>query len=172
MPPPNRKFSSTDFELTTLTNPVVLGNAGRFQIRRRNLNKGRGRSHSKHGKFLFCTWEHFRHSLTKRVCLTTKDLARPFCSWDRFAWRHKWRPGLSGVLFHADSKDLVNFCMFKVIFYGFYHGKSPFFTTIWGICLIPNHRTSKSKTMMGIKLPFSHGPAGDEPTGPLLGLGW
>ena len=29
----------------------------------------------------------------------------------------------------------LSFCLFKVIFYGFYHGKSPCFTTIWGICL-------------------------------------
>jgi len=26
------------------------------------------------------------------------------------------------------------FGLFKMMFYGFYHGKSPFFTTIWGRC--------------------------------------
>jgi len=31
-----------------------------------------------------------------------------------------------------------------VFFYGFYHGKSPLFTTMWGIYFCSHHRTSKS----------------------------
>ena len=156
----NRKFSSTDFELTTLTLWCSGMMKGNFQIRRRNLNQKSGRSHSKHGNFFFCTWEgnhllNFWHRLTKRVCWTTKDFVRPFCSWHRFAWRHKWRPRLSGVLFHADSKDLVNCCLFKVIFVVSTMVNRQQ-TTIWGICLFP----AKSKIMMRIKLPFSRGPPG------------
>ena len=44
--------------------------------------------------------------------------------------------------------SFMDLCLFKVIFYGgFYHGKSPFFTTIWGICLsfFPTATLSKSK---------------------------
>ena len=41
--------------------------------------------------------------------------------------------------------------LFKVfLFNGFYHGKSPLFTTMWGIYFCSNHRTSKSPRIKGV----------------------
>ena len=53
-------------------------------------------------------------------------------------------------VFFAGVWDFFNFCLFSWCdLCTFYHGNSPFFTTIWEnmFLLVPKHPTSKSKLM-------------------------
>ena len=75
------------------------------------------------------------------------------CSWRMFS--SQWRERVHYLCQFSDGyrKSLHDFCLCLRYLFTFYHGKSLFFTTIWGICFsfqAPNKQLLEKKYFCGI----------------------